>query len=72
MKKNDSITFRVDAELKKRLQFLADVEKRTLSQYIEVVLNDFVNEIYQPASDYSFERKVAEIKKRASVFAQNF
>lgn len=40
--KNDTITFRTTAELKAALKMMADKEKRTLSNQIEVLLEEAV------------------------------
>lgn len=41
--KSETIIVRVDEEIKKDLQNLADTDKRKLSDYVRLVLEDHVN-----------------------------
>lgn len=41
--KSETIIVRVDEEIKKDLQKLADADKRKLSDYVRLVLEDHVN-----------------------------
>ena len=43
MKKGDPISFRISPDLKAALASLAEGDRRSLSQYIEIVLEDHVN-----------------------------
>lgn len=40
--KTDSIFIRLTPELKQRLQELADKDKRTLSDYVRLILTDYI------------------------------
>jgi predicted DNA-binding protein len=41
--KNETIVIRVDKKLKDRLQKLAEKDRRKLSDYIRIVLEDLIN-----------------------------
>ena len=42
MTKTTTLGFRIDPELKKRLQELADADRRSLSAYIEIILENHI------------------------------
>jgi predicted transcriptional regulator len=42
MSRTATITFRITPELKKRLQSFAEAERRSMSQLIEIILEEYV------------------------------
>ena len=61
--KTEFLAFRVDPELKRELQRIADDEQRALSQVCEMLLNDGI-EAYKKEGNKFIQRLVAKLKAR--------
>lgn len=62
----DKITFRIDGELKEKLQKLADNDKRKLSDFIRLKLEALVKEKTGVDKEKLFAEKEARIKRIAN------
>ena len=63
MARDTSVTLRMSAELKKALQEYAENDRRTLSSYIEVVLERHVDALLQAEGSHSRRMEIGQAQR---------